>query len=64
VFCQYRDDQSKADILKVAVERQVWALGAVEEYLSNASSFMPSKFQGFHGRLTAALTASATSKDD
>jgi hypothetical protein len=60
---RFRDDQSKADFLKVAVERQVWALGAVEEYLSNPSSFMPNKFQGFHGRLTAALTARAASKD-
>jgi hypothetical protein len=56
---KYRDDHSKADFLKVAVERQTWARGAVEEYLSNPTSFMPNKFQGFHGRLTAALTARA-----
>jgi hypothetical protein len=56
---KYRDDQSKAEFLEVAVERQVWARGAVEEYLSNPSSFMPNKFQGFHGRLTGALTARA-----
>jgi hypothetical protein len=56
---KYRDDQSKADFLKVAVERQTWARGAVEEYLSNPSGFLPNKFQGFHGRLTAALTARA-----
>jgi hypothetical protein len=54
---KYRDDQSQADFLKVAVERQAWARGAVEEFLSNPASFMPNKFQGFHGRLTAALTA-------
>jgi hypothetical protein len=56
---KYRDDQSKADFLKVAVEKQPWARGAVEEYLSNPASFTPNKFQGFHGRLTAALTARA-----
>jgi hypothetical protein len=56
---KYRDDQSKADFLKVAVERQVWARGAVEEYLSNPTSFLPNKFQGFHGRLIASLTARA-----
>jgi hypothetical protein len=38
---KYLDDHSKADFLKVEVERQFWALGAVEEYLSNPSSFMP-----------------------
>jgi hypothetical protein len=60
---KYRDDQSKADFLKAAVEKQPWARGAVEEYLSNPSSFMPNKFQGFHGRLTAALTARAAAGD-
>jgi hypothetical protein len=54
---KYRDDQSQADLLKVAVERQVWARGAVKEFLSNPASFMPNKFQGIHSRLTAALTA-------
>jgi hypothetical protein len=60
---KYRDDQSKADFLKSAVEKQSWARGAVEEYLSNPASFMPNKFQGFHGRLTAALTACAAAGD-
>jgi hypothetical protein len=54
---KYRDDQSQADFLKEAVERQARARGAVEQLLSNPASFMPTKFQGFHGRLTAALTA-------
>jgi hypothetical protein len=55
---KYWDDQSKADFLKVAVEIQVWAWGAVEEYLSNPTTFMPNKLQGFHGRgrLIASLT--------
>jgi hypothetical protein len=56
---KFRDDRSKADFLKVAVGRQTWARGAVEEYLSNPTSFMPNKLQGLHGRLTAALTARA-----
>jgi hypothetical protein len=60
---KYRDDSSKADFLKTAVEKQPWACGAVEEYLSNPTGFMPNKFQGFHGRLTAALTARAAAGD-
>jgi hypothetical protein len=60
---KYRDDSSKADFLKAAVEKQTWARGAVEEYLSNPTGFMPNKFQGFHGRLTAALTARAAAGD-
>jgi hypothetical protein len=60
---KYRDDSSKADFLKAAVEKQTWARGAVEEYLSNPTGFMPNKFQGLHGRLTAALTARAAAGD-
>jgi Zinc knuckle len=60
---KYRDNQSKADFLKAAVKKQPCARGAVEEYLSNPSSFMPNKFQGFHGRLTSALTARVAAGD-
>jgi hypothetical protein len=41
----------------------LWARGAVYEYLSNPASFMPNKFQGFHGCLTAALSARAAAGD-
>jgi hypothetical protein len=63
VLDNYKDDQSKANFLRLAVRKQPWAWGAVEECLSNPSSFMPNKFQGFHGQLTAALTACATAGD-
>jgi hypothetical protein len=56
---KYRDDQSKADFHKIAVERQTWARGEVHEYVSSLLGFSPNKFQGFHGQLTAALTERA-----